>query len=222
MKTLLALYVLMVTGLQQPVFSNEAARIEPSTFTATYGDAEHPLQLSWKRDNESRLTAFSITAFGKTHTLTNEQLASVGTVDIFPPEVTVGRRMTVGPGKLGNEWYLMTFKSVRSQAPTYITVEDSVDELKFENPLQPSPNPEPPKLIPKDGFVPDENTAVKVAEAILKPAVGDANAQSYVPYKATLKGDLWTVEGTTKGPGGTPVLEISKQDGKIVRLYRTQ
>jgi len=64
MKTLIALYVLMVTGLQQPVFSNEAARIEPSTFTATYGDAKHPLQLSWKRDNESRLTAFSITAFG--------------------------------------------------------------------------------------------------------------------------------------------------------------
>jgi len=126
--------------------------------------------------------------------------------------------MTVGTSKSGNEWYLMTFKSVRGQAPTYITVEDSVDELKFENPLQPTPNPSPPKLLPKDGFVPDENTAVKVAEAILKPAVGDANAQSHAPYKATLKGDIWMVEGTAKGPEGTPVLEISKQDGKIVRL----
>ena len=131
MRTPLPIYVFIAAGLLQSALSNEAARIEPSAFTATYGSAEHSLQLSWKRDNESRLTAFSITAFGKTHTLTNEQLASLGAVDIFSPEVTVGRRMIVGPGKLGNEWYLVSFTSLRGQAPTYITVEESV--LRTQN-----------------------------------------------------------------------------------------
>ena len=214
MKTLLTIHIFMVTGLLQPAFSNEAARIGPSTFTATYGEKDQ-MHISGKLEAGVHLVAFSVTAFGKTHALTNEHLGSLGWV-AMPPEVIVGS------DKMGNSWYVLRFRSLLSQQlAATITVEDSVDSLKFVKAEGANPNPAA-QLVLKDGFVPDENTAVNVAKAILTPAVGNANAISYAPYKATLKGDLWIVEGTTKGPGGTPVLEISKQDGKIVRLYHTQ
>jgi len=133
------------------------------------------------------------------------------------PEIVVGRT------KSGNDWYRMTFNSLRGNQPVaHVTVEDSVDELQFEKIQEAAPEAAPPKVIPKGGFIPDENTAAKVAEAILTPIEGSAVVQSHAPYQAKLKGDVWIIQGTTKGPGGTPVLEISKSNGAILRLYRTQ
>src|SRR5271157_6251259 len=59
---------------------------------------------------------------------------------------------------------------------------------------------------PKDGFVPDSTTAVKIAEAVLIPVYGKEKIESERPFKATLEHGVWTVNGTlhcSDGKGGT-------------------
>lgn len=74
--------------------------------------------------------------------------------------------------------------------------------------------------IPENGFVPDEKTAISIAEAVLGPIYGAEKIKSERPFKATLKDGIWTVEGSlTRGNvGGVVIAEISKKDGKIQLL----
>ncbi|MFZ3215341.1 MAG: NTF2 fold immunity protein [Candidatus Acidiferrales bacterium] len=51
-------------------------------------------------------------------------------------------------------------------------------------------------FAPKEGFVPNAETAVKVAEAVLLPVYGEEQIISERPFKAALDGDVWTVTGT--------------------------
>ena len=73
---------------------------------------------------------------------------------------------------------------------------------------------------PPNGFVPDEATAIKVAVAIWTPIFGKAKIAKEKPYHATLKGDVWIVEGSFPEGyhGGVARAEISKEDGKIVSV----
>jgi hypothetical protein len=81
-----------------------------------------------------------------------------------------------------------------------------------------------PSVRPKEGFVPNAETAVKVGEAVLMPVYGEKRIVGERPFKATLQGDVWTVEGTLHcdGPpgttclGGTAVVKISKTSGQIL------
>ena len=79
------------------------------------------------------------------------------------------------------------------------------------------------RFIPKNGFVPDKATAVKVAEAILVPIYG-ADILKQRPFKAGFYADRWIVEGTfpvSKGRnplGGVAVIEIHKTTGEILRV----
>jgi len=60
---------------------------------------------------------------------------------------------------------------------------------------------EVPGFVPKNGFVPDEKTAVAVAEAILSPIYGQDQIVHERPFHAELDGnDVWKVEGSL--PGG--------------------
>jgi hypothetical protein len=82
------------------------------------------------------------------------------------------------------------------------------------------------KYNPQDGYVPDEITAVAVAEAVCVPFYGHDLVEAEKPYSAVLKGDLWTVRGTLpKGDqrmGGTLTVQISKRDGRIVSMTHGQ
>ncbi|HST11915.1 MAG TPA: NTF2 fold immunity protein, partial [Terriglobales bacterium] len=49
---------------------------------------------------------------------------------------------------------------------------------------------------PKDGFVPDAATAIKVAVAIWGPIFGEAKIANEKPYHAVLKEGTWIVEGS--------------------------
>jgi NTF2 fold immunity protein of polymorphic toxin system component len=80
-------------------------------------------------------------------------------------------------------------------------------------------------FVPKDGFVPNAETAVKVAEAVLIPVYGEKQIINERPLKAALDGDVWTVTGTLhrseKSPeahcvGGTAVVHISKTSSQIL------
>ena len=72
----------------------------------------------------------------------------------------------------------------------------------------------------KDGYIPNEETAVKVAEAIWLPIYGK-EIYKEKPFHATLLNDsIWLVEGTLeKGAiGGTVYAEIQKKDCKILKV----
>ena len=61
--------------------------------------------------------------------------------------------------------------------------------------------------VPAEGYVPTAEVAIKIAEQ--------------EPYKATLAEGVWTVEGTLPKrykKGGVAVAEISKRDGRILRV----
>jgi NTF2 fold immunity protein len=83
--------------------------------------------------------------------------------------------------------------------------------------------------VPKDGFVPDSATAVKIAEAVLIPVYGKEKIESERPFKATLENGVWTVNGTLYCPdgkggvtkdcfGGTAEVKLSKADGRVLRM----
>lgn len=82
---------------------------------------------------------------------------------------------------------------------------------------------------PKDGFVPDSTTAVKVAEAVLIPVYGKETIEAERPFKAKLENGVWTVDGTLRCPdgkggvttlcdGGTAQVKLSKADGRVIKM----
>ncbi|GAA0534712.1 hypothetical protein FHS83_003095 [Rhizomicrobium palustre] len=73
---------------------------------------------------------------------------------------------------------------------------------------------------PPQGFVPDERTAISVAEAILTPIYGSNKIRSERPFKAMLKGDVWVVSGSLPRGwgGGVAVIELRKDDGRVLRV----
>jgi NTF2 fold immunity protein len=86
-----------------------------------------------------------------------------------------------------------------------------------------------PGYKPKAGFVPDSKTAVAVAEAVLIPIYGKEQIEKERPFTATLRHDVWTIEGTlncfdakgtktTDCDGGVAVVKISKGDGQILYM----
>lgn len=74
--------------------------------------------------------------------------------------------------------------------------------------------------IPKGGVIPDEVTAIKVAVAVWEPIYGAEQIAKEKPYRATLANGTWTVQGSLpKGRvGGVVLAEISKADGRILRI----
>jgi hypothetical protein len=75
--------------------------------------------------------------------------------------------------------------------------------------------------IPPEGFVPDSSTAVRIAEAVWIPIYGQAQVRRERPFRAILRGGVWTVTGTLHPPrsvGGVALAEIAKRDGRILRV----
>jgi hypothetical protein len=80
--------------------------------------------------------------------------------------------------------------------------------------------PDTHSYIPAQGFVPNAETAISIAVAIWGPIYGRENVASEQPYRATLRGETWTVEGSLAPGhlGGVAIAEISKRDGRIRRV----
>ena len=83
-----------------------------------------------------------------------------------------------------------------------------------------------------NGFVPDKETAAKIAVAVWSPIYGEEVIKQQKPYLVRLTNDsVWIVEGTLNENnffmryfyhghflGGTAYIEIRKSDGKILRV----
>jgi hypothetical protein len=81
-----------------------------------------------------------------------------------------------------------------------------------------APNLKQKIIVPDSGFVPDEKTAIKIAEAIWYPIYGD-EIYDEKPFKAELKDSVWIVRGTLNyDVGGVAYIEIQKCDCKILKV----
>ena len=74
--------------------------------------------------------------------------------------------------------------------------------------------------IPDSGYVPDEETALKIAGAVLLPIYGKETLGQEQPFKAVLVENIWHVSGHLPEGwrGGVAEIEINKTDGKILRV----
>jgi hypothetical protein len=79
---------------------------------------------------------------------------------------------------------------------------------------------------PKEGFVPDSTTAVKIAEAVLIPVYGKEEIESGNDSKAILENGVWTVGWKLACPeakattclGGSAEVKLRKTDGRILKV----
>lgn len=87
---------------------------------------------------------------------------------------------------------------------------------------------EEPTYKPKEGYVSNEATAKKIAEAVLIPIYGKELIEKEKPFNATLKEGVWNVVGTLPCPknkvclGGVAEVQISQEDGKILKLIHSE
>jgi hypothetical protein len=74
--------------------------------------------------------------------------------------------------------------------------------------------------VPKDGYVPTADAAIKIAVAVWEPIYEAAKNAEEKPFHATLANGVWSLEGSLpKGwRGGVALAEISKADGRILRV----
>ena len=81
-----------------------------------------------------------------------------------------------------------------------------------------------PNIQPKEGYVPNAETAVTIGVAVFHPIFGSASVNKDTPYTASLADGIWTVRGTLPPgvTGGTAVAEIAKSDGRIIRVFHEQ
>ena len=77
--------------------------------------------------------------------------------------------------------------------------------------------------VRSDGYVPDQATAIRIATAILIPIYGKRIEEGEKPWRAGLKGDVWTVVGTFngRGEGGEAIVQLSKSNGAVLFVTHT-
>jgi hypothetical protein len=77
----------------------------------------------------------------------------------------------------------------------------------------------------KPDYVPNETTAIRIAEAVLTPIHGEQKVEAQRPYTVSVpEKDYWLVSGSApKGQfGGTFAVWIKKQSGCIVNISYTK
>ena len=74
-------------------------------------------------------------------------------------------------------------------------------------------------FAPPNGFVSNQETAIRIAVAVWEPIYGVAEIAKQKPYRARLESGIWIAEGTLhSGLGGVAVAEIAKSDGRVLRV----
>lgn len=82
----------------------------------------------------------------------------------------------------------------------------------------------PRSEVPKGGLVQDAKTAAAIAEAVSQAVYGQERATRERPYRARLRGKVWTVLGTLNPPGiygGVAIVQIHKDDGRVLLILHT-
>ncbi|MDQ3199862.1 MAG: YbbC/YhhH family protein [Verrucomicrobiota bacterium] len=74
--------------------------------------------------------------------------------------------------------------------------------------------------LPKEGLVPDKETAIQIAEIVLFRLYGKENIIAQRPYEVKEEDYIWWISGTLKGNAmGSPnKIAISKQTGAVLHV----
>lgn len=83
-------------------------------------------------------------------------------------------------------------------------------------------NSRPQRNLPKDGFVPDRETAIHIAQAVLFP-IDNGKSPQATSFSADLRDGVWIVVRAPTSAnieGGDVTLRISKMEGCILSLTR--
>jgi hypothetical protein len=77
-----------------------------------------------------------------------------------------------------------------------------------------------PLTKPGQDLVPNERTAIAIAEAVLAPIYGSETIERQRPFNATLENGQWHVQGTlpTWARGGVAEAWIVKEDGRVTKV----
>jgi hypothetical protein len=75
-----------------------------------------------------------------------------------------------------------------------------------------------PIAWPEPGIVPNEETATRIAEAVLAPVFGQARVDRQKPFAAELKDQLWRVRGDASNDRDDQSLTVTidKADGRVL------
>ena len=78
-------------------------------------------------------------------------------------------------------------------------------------------------FTPKEGFLPDEATAIAVAEIILIKIYGADQIKGQRPFYATLNSDVWEISGSIDPNklGGVAHIKLRK-NGQVVQLTHSR
>jgi hypothetical protein len=70
------------------------------------------------------------------------------------------------------------------------------------------------------GYVPDAETAIRIAVTVWEPLYGKKNIASERPFRVTLRGGIWHVSGSLPPltAGGVAEADIRRSDGKVLRI----
>ncbi len=79
-------------------------------------------------------------------------------------------------------------------------------------------------FVPANGFVPDADTAIRIAEAVLVPIYTKAKINSEKPFTGQLRDDVWIVRGHMPAHvlGGVVEAHVSKTTGTILFVLHGQ
>jgi hypothetical protein len=73
--------------------------------------------------------------------------------------------------------------------------------------------------LPENGFVPNDRTAIAIADVVLVEIYGEKQINEERPFSAKLEHEVWVVRGTLHTPnGGVAEIRISKRDGCILHV----
>ena len=75
--------------------------------------------------------------------------------------------------------------------------------------------------LPGEGYVQISKTAIIIAEAVCSQIYGEELIDREKPFVAKLNNEIWTVSGSLSKSfdnGGVAEVEISKKDGKILKV----
>ena len=82
------------------------------------------------------------------------------------------------------------------------------------------PHPTPHTYKPEAGYVPDADTAIKIAVAVWESIYGREQIAGQKPFTAVLQNGVWIAEGSLppRMKGGVARAEIAKDDGRVLRV----
>jgi len=208
-------------------------RYATSEFGVECIEAEH-LLLGLLREDESLVKRFlaqgdSIEAIRKqieNETVRNEE--SIG-VSVDLPLSQESKRILayaaeeserLSLGQIGTIHLLLGLLRVENCLAARILRQHGLDtsivnkEFQGENPVN--------SVAPKDGFVPDPATALRIAEAVWIPIFGQQEVETQRPFHAKLERDIWVVTSSPKqgSKGEVIVAKILRSAGTILMIGR--